>query len=207
MPLTNVVGGADGVTFPPSWENQANLSFALESYSVGTSYALNQPTINGYMAWTDPVKDAISSFTYGASNTNYLTRFFATANGTTTKADVNVTTAGTVTSVLGGIYSSAGVLLASAPSISGTWTTGKQTFTWTTPLTLVANQIYYFVLIITQSVAPVLTGMTASPVQNFNLTAATADFASNGTSATLPASYTMASNVLLATSKPWVAIY
>ena len=197
-----------GSMLMPAWTNQS-LSSNLEEGSGGT-YAFNMgnPQAQGYLGWSAEASDAIGTFTYGTTNTNYLVRVPVATGGVTTKADISVTaTTGTVTSVLAGLYTAGGVQVAAAPDIHSGWAAGKQTFTWTTPINIQSGTYYYVSLIMAQSVAPQLTAATASAVQNFNTTVATSVFATNGTAAALPATYTMSSNVASALAIPWVAIY
>lgn len=214
MVNSNVVGGSDGVTFPGGWTDQANLTGSLESYANSSSYLFNPPSQNGFLAWSMVPQDSIASFTIGTTLTNYLTKIFVPASGTTTKgACIPHTNVANVSAFYMALYSADGQtkIAATAESHTPLIASGNDVLyepSWAASASVVGGLFYYVVMIVGWATgAPTFAGCAGSSAASLNagLTAATSFAASNGTAATPPASYTMASNTALA-SAPWVAI-
>ena len=172
------------------------------------------PAANAYLANTCDILAAGSTMTFASSTNCYVTQFYNPSACTTTYADVNCTAnaTGTVTHAYAGIYSLAGVQLAISADIHTAWGTGtgKQTFTWTTPLALAAGTDYYIAIEVAFTTAtPTLMAATANGAINFNVPANTERYSLYGTSATIPASLVLATLVSGAavTAVPWAGIY
>lgn len=204
--------GVDGVTtLIAGWTDQSTSPYSTGLESGGSasfSAGFDSATQNGYSAWSVPAWAASSTASLGGTtNTNYLIKVYVPAAFSSAHMDVDCTTAGTVTHAYAGLYSIAGTKLILSADIQSTWTTGKMTYAWTAAQPLTGNTYYYVALLFTDSAAPALAATPASAVTNYNLASGTENYASNGTAATLPASYTLTSNTPLATAIPWVALY
>jgi hypothetical protein len=201
-------------TPPISWTNQnqgttGTLSPDVEQGPGASPYlfggAAFAPGQNGYLAWSMSPEDAINAVTaWPTTNTNLLTRVFVPISGFTTKCDFfPITIAATTTSILVGLYSSTGAQLSVSPAITtgfGAMNGTTQTVTWTTPTYLSAGSFYYVAMIVAWATTSPIFAATlnaSAPALNAGLTTATAESQTNGTSATLPASYTMSAGTTL----------
>ena len=171
------------------------------------------PAANGYLAWTCDLLQASSTMTIASTTNVYVAQFYNMSAATTTVADLNCTAnaTGTVTHAYAGIYSLAGTQLAISADAGSAWGTGtgKQTFTWTTPLAMAAGTFYYVALEVAWTTAtPTIQAAPANAGINFNVASNTERYSLYGTSATLPASLTPATVVSGAavTAMPWIAL-
>lgn len=198
--------GADTLATDDSLTVGANL--------VVTGHALGQatPAAHGVAAWCYDPALAVNSteLTNGAL---YLVRVNIAASVNVTKVYwwVGNTGSGPVAGQNQvGLYSSAGVLLASANVDAAVSSAGLKTTTITSQA-LAAGSFYWVGLVFNASVPPTLTrasGWTGvDAAANLGLTAATFRFARNGTGRTaLPSTVTPASNVGSDIAGPWVAV-
>lgn len=204
--------GPDGIGVSGySWTNQStqyNSNKSLDSYGSPNSTLFNSAANNGYVGWSLLPEDAIATVNTAASTTLQMTRVYVPNGGSVGHLDFDFTTAGTVTVFWAGIYSASGVLLATtAESHAAISASALTPLALTTAVNLTGSTNYYVGTTLTWSVQPVVAGATISSayMTNPNLTAATANSATAGTSATLPSTVTMSSNTLTA-SKLWVGL-
>lgn len=211
-----VSAGPDGISVPGvGWTDQStqyNSNLNLETSAGPNSSLLNSAALNGYVAWSLIPEDSIATVNHAASTHLQLTRVLVPANGSVGHLDFDFTTGGTVTVFWAGIYSAAGVLLAtSAESHTLISTSALTPIAMTTSVNLSGGTVYYVGTTLTWSVQPVLAGSTMGGgagttwMTNPNLTVATANSADAGVNATLPATVTMSSNTFLA-NKIWVGL-
>lgn len=209
MVNTNVIGGADGVTFPPGVTNQSTLATfdvgaSLESSANQTSFLINPPSQNNYVAWSMITEDAIATSTHPATGTNLLTRVLCYQSKTITACDIwPLSNVANITAFYIGVYSAAGVQLALSAESHAALVNGTQnTITVSAGgLQLVGGTFYYVVIGASWATgAPTFAGCNGANAASLNagLTVSTAEAASNGTTMPPPASYTMASNVFQA---------
>jgi hypothetical protein len=166
------------------------------------------PGSSGYLGWTAPVWHATSTLSLTTTDI-YVVAVYVPVAGTTTYADVDATTVGTVTVADAGLYSLAGTKLASAATAQLTtntaaWGAGINTWGWVTPVALTAG-VYYVSIETTSSAATSLAASPASPVINYNLPANVYNNATYSTG-TIPASLTIASLSASVLAQPWVGI-
>jgi hypothetical protein len=185
-------------------ESQAQEAAALAAVAGG----FPGPGASGYLGWTAPVWHATSTASLTTTDI-YVVAVYVPVAGTTTYADVDATTAGTVTVADAGLYSLAGVKLASAATAqlttnSAAWGAGINTWGWVTPAALTAG-VYYVTLETTSSGAPSLAASPASPVVNYNLPTNQYNNATYSTG-TIPGSLTIASLSPSVLAQPWVGI-
>lgn len=209
--------GPDGISVPGvGWTNQStqfNSNKNLESSAGPNSTLYNAAARNGFLGWSMDNLDAVTQFTIGTTLTNYLTKVYVPANGVTTKAAIIPhTNVANVATFYMGLYSAAGAQLAvTAESHTPLIAAGNDAIyepSWTTSTTVTGGNFYYIAVIVGWATgAPTFAGVAGSSAASLNagLSAAASFSASNGTAATPPASYTMASNTALA-SALWVAI-
>jgi hypothetical protein len=216
--MVQVSAAIDGITnIGVGWTNQASTPYSsdLESYGAPNSGLFNPAAQNGFLAWTLSPVDATGTYTIGTTLTNYLTKIYVPANGTTTKAAIaphaNVAN---ISAFYMALYSAdlQTKIAVTAESHVAIGTSGNDVVyepSWVTAANVIGGNFYYIGLIVGWATgAPTFAGSTAAlstAVLNAGLTASTGYSASNGTAATFPASYTAASNTLL-TQAPWAAI-
>ena len=180
-------------------ESQAQETAALASAGAAAS---------GYLGWTVPVGQATSTASLTTTGI-YVVAVYVPAAGTATYADVNATTAGTVTVADTGLYSLAGAKLASAATQQLTtntaaWGAGINTWAYVTPVALTAG-VYYATIETTSSVAAVLSAAPASAVINFNLPVNQYNNATYSTG-TIPSSITVSGLSASVAAQPWIGI-
>lgn len=166
------------------------------------------PGVSGYLGWSAPVWHATSTLALTTTNI-YVVAVYVPVAGTATWVDVDATTAGTVTVADTGLYTTAGVQLASAATAqlttnSAAWGAGINTWAYVTPVALAAG-VYYVTLETTSSSAASVAASPASPVINFNLPANRYNMATYSTG-TIPASITVGSLAASVLAQPWVGI-
>ena len=181
-------------------ESQAQETAALASAGAAAS---------GYLGWTVPVGQATSTASLTTTDI-YVIAVYVPAAGTATYAEVNATTAGTVTAANTGLYSLAGAKLASAALAQLTtnsgdaWGAGINTWAYVTPVALAAG-VYYATIETTSSVAAVLSAAPASAVINFNLPVNQYNNATYSTG-TIPSSITVSGLSASVAAQPWIGI-
>lgn len=200
--LTLRNGGANLVTVPAAG--------TLHS-SVGAMGQV-QPVNQGVAGWTyDPALALNSSLL--TNGTVYLSKVHISEDVTATKLYWWVATAG-VTPTAGqnevGLYSSAGVKLASANVDGDVSSTGLKTTT-ITGQNLTAGSFYWVAMVFNAATAPAVSRATGNAglatAVNLGLTASTYRFATNGTGATaLASSITPGSNTAGGFAGPWAAV-
>ncbi|MFE1949939.1 hypothetical protein ACFW9D_05655 [Streptomyces sp. NPDC059524] len=210
---THATGGSD-VLSPADIGALPTTGGTLTGHLAVTGYALGQdfPSAHGAAAWCYDPALAVNS-TQLTSGTLYLTRVNIAATVTATKLYWWVGNQGsspTAGQNQVGLYSSAGVLLASATIDSDITTPGLKTTTITAQA-LTAGSFYWVGMLYNASVPPTLTrasGWTGVGVAaSLGLPASAYRFAINGTSRTgLPATITPASNTANDFAGPWVAV-
>lgn len=195
MPLINVVGGYDGVTFPPGTTNQStapglDIGGALESGGAGNPLGAVSPSSNGYLAWSMAPSDATQSVAIGATATSFgwLTKVYAAVGGACGHLDMVTATGApaTITGAVFALYNSAsfavGPLAWTASRTQAFFTAANTAFSvpWdgtSSPASvgLVAGQAYWVYTTVTFSSTGVLTlaanSTTNAPVYNINQTA------------------------------------
>jgi hypothetical protein len=191
MVNVNVVGGYDGVTDPPGMTSQSTTSTldigaALESSGGGTLGVTSTPAGNGYLAWSMIPEDAIASNAHTTLN-GILTRVVAATGGPSAHLDMVITTVGTPTNAVMGIYSGAsfatGPLAWTADFHASITATGMLTVTWNgssspSSVNLVAGQTYWIYSEITGATTNLAGCAGNATALNANLTAS-ATYANN----------------------------
>lgn len=216
MPQVNVVGGYDGVSFPPGTTNQStaagmDIGAALESSGgAGGQLQWMNPGSNGYLAWTVAPEDAQTPNMAQATTVGWLTRIFAVLGGPCGHLDLNVGT-GTFTNAVFAIYSAAS--FATGPLV---WTAdqhtamvaGASSVTWNgtnspASVNLVAGQTYWIYAEYTGT-APTVSGctMATASLANANLTASATN-ANNVMTLAAGAPTTLAANTTLTPQTSW----
>lgn len=178
--------------------------------SIGNAFGLPKPrnSNNGALAWTsDPT--AINGSTAPVSGTIYLSAFFVDRTFSATKFGWGVQTVG-AGPVAGqsfiGIYNSAGTLLQSV-NVDGRVTGSNTTFSETISVSL-APGMYWAAFLINATTPPAIIGPAGLLVgaTNFNCTASTNRWATNGTGTSLPGTITPSSNATPAIGRPFWAM-
>jgi hypothetical protein len=171
----------------------ANLAYD-ESIRSGDS----QPLGHNYFGWTyDPDVSQGATLLATASSTLNLIRIRALSS-LITNAHLHFTVAGSgLTGVYGGLYSSAGALLAGSQSLdrSSDWLSGgPKTIPFGTPQAVTAGSYYYFGFFAVGTTMPTISRSlnSSSAIVNINLTAPNLRYATTadtGLTTTLPANF------------------
>lgn len=215
MPLSNVLGTYDGVTFPPGTTAQSTVAAldwggALETYGGGTLGIASTPAGNGYLGWSLIPEDAYQVFT-PTTAVGYLTRIVASTGGSCGHIDFVLHATGTVTVSTIGIYTGAGFAVGPAAFIANAsaayGVAGLVSLAWGSPFQLQAGATYWIYHEITTSAAPTLagavpTGAQAGAILNVNLTATSA-FANNSMTLAAGAPTALAANTTLTPQTSW----
>lgn len=228
MPQVNVVGGYDGVSFPPGTTNQStaagmDIGAALESGGAGNPLGAVSPASNGYQAWSMAPSDATQSVAIGATATSFgwLTKVYAAVGGSCGHIDMVTATGApaTITGAVFALYNSAGFAvgpLAWTNSRTQTFFTAANTafsIPWDgtgspTTVNLVAGQTYWVYTTVTFSSTGVLTlaanTTTNAPMYNINQTASASSANESMTLSPAPVLFgAVAANSTLAPQTSW----
>lgn len=230
MPQVNVVGGYDGVSFPPGITNQSttasmDIGAALESGSAGNALGSISPSANGYLSWSMAPSDATQSVAIGATATSFgwLTKVFSAGGGSCGHLDM-VTATGAPATITGAVFA----LYNSASFATGplAWTASRTQVFFTganaafsipwdgtsspAAVNLVAGQTYWVYTTVTFSSTGVLTlaGNTAinAPVLNINQTASASSANESMTLSPAPVLFSaVAANSTLTPQTSWAS--
>ncbi len=184
--------GPDGIDVSGyGWTNQSTLfqsNLSLESYAAPNSDLFNQSAYNSYGAWSLIPEDAIVTNAHTSTN-GWLTRVFVPTTFSCGHIDIAVTSSGSVTNAVFGLYSGSSFAvgpLAWTADVHSTITgaAGLYGLTWNgasspSAVTLTGGNFYWVYSEITGT-SPTLAGsaMASAAVANANLTAS-ATYANN----------------------------
>lgn len=177
--------------------------------SLSSRMTASGPAQLGFTGATCPVYAASSTLSTGTTGAVYLCAMYLPANTTLSSMYFNVTTAGTNTHNLLGIYSTAGALLASCTDLGVISTTGLKQGTLTSQLVIPSSGMYWAAYCSVASVTTVVSGsgMPATLLAGSGVTAANLPFAINGTATTaLATTITPSSNTATNALPIWIGV-
>ena len=189
------------------WQFDGAVTVAGQSLSA--KMTAPGPSAFGYQGMTVPLTSATGTAALGTAGAVYLCALYLPQNITLTSMYFAVTTAGTNTHNLLGIYSSAGTQMAYATDLGVISTTGLKTGTLTAPWKVPSAGLYWAAYCSVASAASTVTAsaMSSTLVPGVNRTTANYPFAVNGTASTaLPASLTLSSSTTTGAFPIWIAV-